>query len=65
MGGEKRIYNKNTFDESWEEGSVMWVVHAPDGIRVFMKKKYDDKEKLFTELKPFIENRKQCNVYAW
>jgi len=63
MGGTQLIFNKKTFDESWESGSTMWVVYG-DGIRVFMKSNYEDKQKLFTELKPFIENRKQYEVFA-
>ena len=63
MGGMQRIFNQKTFDETWESGSTMWIVYG-DGIRVFMKSKYEDKLKLFTELKPFIENKKQYEVFA-
>ncbi len=60
---ETKIYNRDSFMESWEDGSTMWVVDGK-GLRVFSRSKYDDKEKLFAELKPFIMNRKEYTVFA-
>lgn len=59
MGGVKQtqIPNKKALTKSWKDGSTMWVVHG-EGIRVFSKDKYDDVNKLFTEIKPFIEDKK-------
>lgn len=38
------VYNKDSFYESWDLGSTMWVVDGNDGIRVFQREKFDDRK---------------------
>jgi hypothetical protein len=59
-----RVNTKHGLEDTWNDGTTMWVVHGPDGIRVFTRGKYGDADALFTEVKPYIENRSQYEVYA-
>lgn len=62
MGNPMRVYNKDSFYESWNLGSTLWVVNGNDGIRVFQRDKFDDKDKLLTKLLPYIKDRKKYEV---
>ena len=57
-----KVYNKDLFYESWDLGSTLWVVNGNDGIRVFQRDKFDDREKLLTLLLPYIKDRKIYEV---
>jgi hypothetical protein len=57
-----KVYNKDSFYESWDLGSTMWVVDGNDGIRVFQREKFDDREKLLTVLLPYIKERQIYKV---
>jgi len=61
MGNPMKVYNKVSFYESWDLGSTLWVVNG-DGIRVFQRNNFDDREQLLTELLPYIKDRKKYEV---
>jgi hypothetical protein len=62
MGNPMRVYNKDSFYVSWNLGSTLWIVNGNDGIRVFQRDKFDDREKLLTLLLPYIKDRKKYEV---
>lgn len=58
-----RVYNKDSFYRSWDLGSTLWVVNSSgDGKIVFDRKNFDDRDTLFKELKPYINDRKKYDV---
>jgi len=62
MGNPMRVYNKDSFYKSWDLGSTLWVVNGNDGIRVFQRDKFDDRDKLIKILLPYIKDRKIYEV---
>lgn len=61
MGNPMKVYNKDSFYESWDLGSTLWVVNG-NGIIVFQRDKFDDRDKLLEILLPYIKDRKIYEV---
>ncbi len=51
------IYNKKTLENSWKDGSTVWIVSGKDGIRFFSREDFVSIEELFEALKKYIEEK--------